>query len=60
MRWMHTSRTHGATYHKEGIMRRILLISLLVLFSFPILTAQTKCYIVQGKMVCCDNYGMCN
>ena len=50
----------GATYHKEEIMRQLILISLLCLFTFPILTAQTKCYIVQGKMVCCDNYGLCN
>lgn len=57
---MHTSLTLGATYHKGGIMRQLILISLLCLFTFPILTAQTKCYIVQGKMVCCDNYGMCN
>ena len=54
------SRTLEATYHKEGIMKRIILVSLLCLFTFPILTAQTKCYIVQGKMVCCDNYGLCN
>lgn len=54
------SRTLEATYHKEGIMKRIILASLLCLFTSPILTAQTKCYIVQGKMVCCDNYGLCN
>ena len=57
---MSMSRTLEATYHKEGIMKRIILVSLLCLFTFPILAAQTKCYIVQGKMVCCDNYGMCN
>ena len=57
---MSMSRTLEATYHKEGIMKRIILVSMLCLFTFPILTAQTKCYIVQGKMVCCDNYGMCN
>ena len=32
---------------------------LFLVLAFPT-PFQTKCYIVQGKMVCCDNYGMCN
>lgn len=34
--------------------------TLLVVMSAAPVLFQTKCYIVQGKMVCCDNYGLCN